>query len=177
MKKTISIIIVAFIFLAQLTGCQSSVTNAEQQSSNNQNLQKTLEISAEKSAGNLSEGFNIVKKYLFEQQDKTINFTVLTNAEVDSDGKTLLDDSQDWALTAETGEKQFSLIKPKTLQLGAISVEAYTDESDKTIHLLATVKDSGSLKIYDYYYNEEKDCFVSNEVYSKENIKLEYSQN
>lgn len=161
MKKLIIVCVSLLLFAVPLTACSSKEGPEKQQT-----VSQTIAVQD----SSYLEGMNLATQKQIQHNQTDVTISLYTDAALDSSGKPMLDDRQEWALVAETGGKVYPLLERKQLQLGDIHFAAVSDMDSGALHILVTVTTSASVSAYDCVYQDKG--FIKAAVYELEDVNL-----
>lgn len=98
-----------------------------------------------------------------DEQMETIE--VYCQASLNEDGELVMDDGNGWKLVVRKDEQLYPVFDG-FIQLGKLEYKGYEEYGDTTVfHLLISKVQGAGLTMYDCYYDENQDAFISKEVY------------
>ena len=91
---------------------------------------------------------------------------VYSTAGISEEGELVMDDGNGWKLIVRKDEKLYPVFDDY-IQLGTLEYKSYMAYEDDTnvFHLLISSAEGAGLTMYDCYYDEEQDVFISKKVY------------
>ncbi|MEF9959091.1 MAG: hypothetical protein RR448_08495 [Niameybacter sp.] len=112
--------------------------------------------------------------HVFRQQtcvigEKTYSIEGYSEAQMDEQGKFMLDDGQRWAIIIREGEKVYPVYGPKYNQLGQIEYTTYLDE-ENGLHIVVYDIQGAGMAITEYSFDTKEKAFVGKLVYEASNI-------
>lgn len=123
-----------------------------------------------------AEGMNLYWQSLGLQfpADENASLSLYVAAERAADGEFAFDDGQDWMLLFETSSGVYPLFPRQYVQLGSVSCAVFSDlAGDAPVpHVLVTVTQTASLRIYDCIFDAEQNAFEVVKVYDRNNINF-----
>lgn len=110
---------------------------------------------------------------LYFSADSNAKISLYTNAEKDDNGEFMFDDRQEWILVLETSMGVYPLFPRQFIQLGRINYSIFNEFDENTydiFHVIVTVQQSASHKIYDCVFDNTKKAFEIIPIYNATNI-------
>ncbi len=105
------------------------------------------------------------KKVDIDDDERMEEIEVYCKAPLGEDGKLVMDDGSEWKLIVRK-DGQLYPVFDGFIQLGKLEYKGYDEYGDTTIfHLLISKVQGAGLTMYDCYYDENQDAFISKEVY------------
>ena len=104
-----------------------------------------------------TEGLGIYKQnsHMYMGIGSETKVTIYTDAQRDTDGIIMWDDSQSFALIAEINGKTFELVEKNMISLGTIEYMAYEDMETGNFHILCKKMAGAGLILTDFEYDKE----------------------
>lgn len=94
-----------------------------------------------------------------------------TTAQRDSKGEIMWDDGQKWFLIVKDKDKEYVLFD-EYVQLGTLEFWVYDSRGES--HIVTLQTGSAVLKLSDYVYDSEKDCYVKKDIFNPEYLNVIY---
>lgn len=94
-----------------------------------------------------------------------------TTAQRDSKGEIMWDDGQKWFLIVKDKDKEYVLFD-EYVQLGTLEFWVYDSRGES--HIVTLQTGSAVLKLSDYVYDWEKDCYVKKDIFNPEYLNVIY---
>ena len=120
--------------------------------------------------GNSLEGYNLlnVNEIDIDNDKQVEKIEVYCTAALGEDGELRMDDGNRWKLIVRKGEQLYPVFDG-FIQLGKLEYKAYSEYRENpdtfVFHLLISNAQGAGFKMYDCYYDENQDAFISKEVY------------
>lgn len=118
--------------------------------------------------GDYLEGYNLLdqREVDIDYDEVMESLEVYSTAGYDENGMLLMDDGQEWALIVRKGDQIYPVFERDYIQLGKLEYKTYTEYLEEDIfHLLISKVQGAGIIMYDCYYDQAQDAFVSEIVY------------
>lgn len=117
--------------------------------------------------GNYLDGYNLLHQDEVDiDYDEEIEILeVYSIAGYNEDGRLMLDDGQEWALIIREGDQIYPIFPKTHIQLGRLEYKVYTDYDEEIFHILISKIQGAGITMYDCYYDQESNTFISKVVY------------
>lgn len=117
--------------------------------------------------GDSLEGYNLldVNEIDIDDDKQMEEIEVYCTAVLDENGELVMDDGNGWKIIVRK-DGQLYPVFDSFIQLGQLEYKSYMEYGDTNVfHLLISKAQGAGLKMYDCYYDENQDAFISKEVY------------
>lgn len=106
-----------------------------------------------------------VNKIDMEDDGRIETIEVYCTASLGEDGQLIMDDGNRWKLIVRKDEKLYTIFD-SFIQIGRLEYRAYGEYGDPSVfHLLISNVQGAGFTMYDCYYDESQDAFISKKAY------------
>lgn len=141
--------------------------NQMKQEIENEEVDEEVQIIYPIEEGNSLEDYTLlnVNEVDIDNDKQMEEVEVYCTAALGENGALVMDDGNRWKLIVHKGEQLYPVFDG-FIQLGKLEYKVYQEYGDTTVfHLLISNAQGAGLKMFDCYYDENQDAFISKEVY------------
>lgn len=141
--------------------------NKTQSERESQEVDEQVQIIYPMEEGEDMQGYNLVNvnEMDIDDDEQMEKIEVYCTAALNEDGELRMDDGNGWRLIVHKDGKLYPVVD-SSIQLGKLEYKSYMEYGETNVfHLLISKAGGAGLTMYDCYYDEKQDAFVSKVVY------------